>query len=979
MKTVRSPSSGEGSDTSPRQARASKDKSSVDAGRVPHSAGGGSRPAGYTMISGALRERIVQLAFGSAITVLVVVGSLAYRSILVSNERTGWVEHTHEVLENLEASQFAMETVVGSVRGFVLTGDETYLKRYQASLLSLTQHEAAVRSLTVDNPEQQRTMTDLETLTAERVQRARMNIGLRREQGLVATAEAIRSGSGQQATRDFEAIISQMQNEELRLLAIRNTNARQQFSLTKAILLLGTVLGLLITGAAFWCVQRDISRRRVAEKALRDSEEQYRTLIDEVQDYAIFRLDPRGRVVTWNAGAERIEGYSADEIIGHDFSCFFTPGDIKRGRPAEMLLLASANGRHEEQGLRVRKSGLQFLASVTLTALHDVSGKLLGFSEITRDLSESKESATYRGLLEAAPDAIVVVNQSGEIVLLNLQAEKQFGYRRDELVGQKVTNIIPGGFEERLIANGLRSTEDVLTQQFDTGIELTGRRKNGSEFPAELMLSPLESVEGMVTASIRDISARKESEAHRVLAAQMAYSAQHDILTGLSNRMLLSDRIGQAIALSRRHGKKVAVLFLDLDGFKHVNDSLGHSIGDKLLQSVAKRLEDCVRVSDTVSRQGGDEFIVLLSEVQQAEDVAISATRILAAVAAVHLVDMHNLHITTSIGMSVYPDDGADAETLIKNADTAMYQAKENGRQSYKFFKPEMNVRAVERQLIEEGLRQALDRREFALHYQPKIDLKTGEIIGAEALIRWTHPTRGPISPAQFIPIAEECGLILPIGAWVLREACNQVGSWEDAGLHAITMAINVSVKEFRDENFLERVFVILSETGMDPRYLELELSESALMKRVESTATILQNLRARGVRIAIDDFGTGYSSLSYLRDFPVDALKIDQSFVRQISTAGDDTTIVKAVIGMARSLKLRVIAEGVETREEVAFLRAYQCEEAQGYFFSPPVPPQQFAKLLRASIPKHVSVQGALEVEAADDRDLSKRLVAGS
>ena len=978
MNSVQSPSPVAGNDPPHPRAQGDENDSGGEGVRIPQAERSGTERASYTK---ALQERIVQIAFGSAIAVLVVVGTLAYRSTVVSNEGRGWVEHTHEVLENLEASQFAMETIAGSVRGFVLTGDETYLKRYQASLLSLTQHEAAVRSLTVDNPEQQRRMTDLETLTAERVQRAKMNIGLRRERGLAAAADTIRSGSGQQATSDFEAIISQMQNEELRLLAIRNTNARQQFSLTKAVLFLGTILGLLITGVAFWCVQRDISRRGLAEQALQDSEEQYRTLISEVQDYAIFRLDPLGQVVTWNAGAERIKGYTAEEAIGHNFSCFFTSDGIKHGRPEEILRLAAANGRHEEQGLRVRKNGLQFLASSTLTALHDETGKVRGFSEITRDLSESKESAKYRGLLEAAPDAMVVVNQSGDIVLLNLQAEKQFGYRRDELVGQKVTNIIPNGFAERLIADGLRSRAEASAQQIGTGVELAGRRKNGSEFPIELMLSPLESVEGtLITAAIRDISARKESEAYRVLAAQMAYSAQHDVLTGLPNRMLLNDRIGQAIALSHRHGKNVAVLFLDLDGFKHVNDSLGHSIGDKLLQSVAKRLEDCVRASDTVSRQGGDEFVVLLSEVQQAEDVAISARRILEAVAAAHPIDAHNLHVTTSIGMSVYPDDGADAETLIKNADTAMYQAKENGRQSYQFFEPAMNVRAVERQFLEEGLRRALERHEFEVHYQPKVDLRTGRITGAEALIRWTHPTRGPISPVQFIPVAEECGLILPIGAWVLREACNQARVWADAGLPAITMAVNVSAMEFRDERFLEGVFAILNETGMDPRKLELELTESVLMMRTESTAKILQTLRESGVKVAVDDFGTGYSSLSYLRKFPVDALKIDSSFIRQLGTDGDDTTIVTAVIGMARSLNLRVVAEGVETREQLAFLTANRCDDAQGYYFSRPLLAQQFAKLLITGILNHVRVQRpAIDVEALAGRDLSERMVAGS
>jgi diguanylate cyclase (GGDEF)-like protein len=419
--------------------------------------------------------------------------------------------------------------------------------------------------------------------------------------------------------------------------------------------------------------------------------------------------------------------------------------------------------------------------------------------------------------------------------------------------------------------------------------------------------------------------------------------------------MLLSDRIKQAIIAAPRHKKKVVVLFLDLDGFKHINDSLGHQIGDKLLQSIAKRLSDCVRGSDTVSRQGGDEFVVLLSEVEQAEDAAITARRMLEAVAEAHPIDNHDLHVTTSIGVSVYPDDGLNPETLIKNADTAMYQAKENGRQSYQFFKPSMNVRAVERQSIEESLRRALERQEFTLQYQPKIDLRTHEITGAEALLRWTHPVRGLVSPAQFIPVAEDCGLILPIGRWALREACKQARTWLDAGLALGTMAVNISAMEFRHEKFLEGVLAVLADTGLNPKSLELELTESVLMKQAEATESILKTLRARGVQVAVDDFGTGYSSLSYLRKFPMDALKIDQSFVRQITTAPEETTIVTAVISMGRSLKLRVIAEGVETREELEFLQAHECDEAQGYYFSRPVPPEQFAKLLETGISETV------------------------
>ncbi|MGO8913658.1 MAG: putative bifunctional diguanylate cyclase/phosphodiesterase [Bradyrhizobium sp.] len=449
------------------------------------------------------------------------------------------------------------------------------------------------------------------------------------------------------------------------------------------------------------------------------------------------------------------------------------------------------------------------------------------------------------------------------------------------------------------------------------------------------------------------------------MARQMAHAAEHDALTGLPNRMLLNDRVSQAIIAAPHHMKKVAVLFLELDGFKHINDSLGHPIGDKLLQSIANRLVECARDSDTVSRQGGDEFVVLLSEVEQAEDAAIAARRMLQTVAECYSIDRHDLHVTASVGVSVYPDDGLDAETLIKNADTAMYQAKESGRQSYEFFKPAMNVRAVERQSLEEGLQRALERRELTLYYQPQVNLTTGAITGAEALIRWMHPTRGLVSPADFIPVAEDCGLILSIGAWVLREACGQARAWMDAGLRATNMAVNVSAMEFRDQNFLENLFAILAETGLDPKSLELELTESVLMKHASSTAKILQTLRESGMRVAVDDFGTGYSSLSYLRKFPVDTLKIDQSFIRQISTDGDDTTIVKAVIGMARDLKLRVIAEGVETPEQAVFLRACRCQEAQGYYFGRPVPPQQFAMLLRNGIPESSVVIRRLPVTA--------------
>jgi diguanylate cyclase (GGDEF)-like protein/PAS domain S-box-containing protein len=551
--------------------------------------------------------------------------------------------------------------------------------------------------------------------------------------------------------------------------------------------------------------------------------------------------------------------------------------------------------------------------------------------------------------LNSIGDAVACTDVSGNITFLNFVAEKMTGWTLSEAMGHPMPEVlrILDGLTRETISNPIKT---VVGQK--TSLHLPPNsvlvRRDGFEIPIEDSVAPIHDRDGKTTGAVivfRDVSVTRDME------MRMAHLAQHDFLTGLPNRMLFSDRVRHTVAAAPRHSKKVAVLFLDLDGFKHINDSLGHAVGDKLLQSISKRLVTCVRSGDTVSRQGGDEFVVLLSEMEKSEDAAVTARRMLQAVAKAHSIGAHDLHVTASIGVSVYPDDGMDSETLIKNADTAMYQAKENGRQNYQFFRPVMNVRAVERQSIEESLRSAFRRNQFSVHYQPKINLKSGRISGAEALLRWTHPTLGPISPSRFIPVSEDCGLILQIGNWVRREACKQARSWLDAKLPLGAIAVNISAMEFRDDRFLDDIFRVLDETRLDPRCLELELTESALMKHKESTKSILNALRAKGVQLAVDDFGTGYSSLSYLRKFSIDAIKIDQSFIRQLTTAPDDTTIVTAMIGMGRSLKLRVVAEGVETQQELDFLKAHQCDEAQGYYFSPPVPPQKFAQLLKADM----------------------------
>jgi diguanylate cyclase (GGDEF)-like protein/PAS domain S-box-containing protein len=550
--------------------------------------------------------------------------------------------------------------------------------------------------------------------------------------------------------------------------------------------------------------------------------------------------------------------------------------------------------------------------------------------------------------LNSIGDAVLCTDIGGNITYLNLVAETMTGWSREEATGKplaEVFHIVDGPTHKA----ALDPMEMAIAQNKTVGLTVNCVliHRNGFESAIEDSAAPIHDRVGRIIGAVivfHDVTAA------RAMSLQMTHSAQHDLLTGLPNRLLVNDRISQAIALAGRRKRPMAVLFLDLDRFKYINDSLGHATGDKLLKSVANRLLAAVRGSDTVSRQGGDEFVILLAEITSPEDAAVTASKVLSSLSAPYLIGEQELHIGGSIGISVSPADGKDAETLIKNADTAMYQAKERGRNNFQFFTAEMNLKAVERQALEGSLRRALERNEFLLHYQPKVNLCTGAITGVESLIRWQHPERGLVPPSQFVPIAEDCGLILQIGRWVLREACRQASAWQRAGLAPLPMAVNVSAVEFRDPGFVEGVRAALLEAGLEARYLELELTEGVLMEDAASTASVLQELKKMGVQLAVDDFGTGYSSLSYLRRFPIDCLKIDQSFVHRITAEPDDSTIVSAIIHMGRSLHRLVIAEGVETQEQRDYLLTQHCEQGQGYLFGRPLPAVQFAALLAAA-----------------------------
>ena len=577
-------------------------------------------------------------------------------------------------------------------------------------------------------------------------------------------------------------------------------------------------------------------------------------------------------------------------------------------------------------------------------------------------LFDEKERAQVT--LNSIGDAVISTDLTGHVTYLNAVAETMTGWSLADAAGKPIEEVFRiVNVETREVVRNpmLRAIRKNKAVGLTTNCVLV--RRDGVEAAIEDSAAPIHDRRGQVTGAVmvfHDVSMA------RAMALKMSHLAQHDALTNLPNRLLLNDRLTQATTLARRHQQKLAVLFLDLDRFKYINDSLGHDIGDRLLQAVTQRLLACVRSTDTVSRQGGDEFVILLSEISHAQDADVCAEKILSALSMPYDIGQHALYVTGSIGIATYPNDGADADSLLKRADAAMYSAKQGGRNSYQFFKAEMNEHVADRQCLERGLRQAIGRNEFVLYYQPIVSLQTNRIVGSEALIRWRHPQHGLLLPAEFMPIAEECGFIVSIGQWVLREACRQAKAWQEAGLPPIRIAVNVSGAELHDKGFVAGIRAIVAQSGLEPSYLELELSETFLMRESQCTATVLQALKDLGVQLALDDFGTGYASLNHLKRYPIDTLKIDQSFVRNLPADSEDGTIVAAVIGLGLGLKMRIVAEGVETAEQLAFLQGHRCSEGQGHYFGRPILADDIARLLGRRVDSRayggVRRKGALE-----------------
>ncbi len=694
----------------------------------------------------------------------------------------------------------------------------------------------------------------------------------------------------------------------------------------------------------FIAVLRDITEGKRAEEALRLFEERFRLVLEGLKDHAVFLLSLDGRVVTWNAGAERIQGYAADEIVGQNFSCFYPDDEVKRGAPEHELAAARDGSPYEGEGWRVRKDGSRFWAITTLTALRNESGKVRGFALVIRDITERQEAQEalrqaqekYHGVLEQAVIGSFETTPGGRFIRVNPALARLCGYESPAEMKKRITDI-----GQQLYVEPERRAQFVHLMREHTALsEFESRvyRKDGSIIWINETARAVRDVRGALLhyeGMVEDVTKRKAVE------IQLLHDAFHDKLTGLPNRALCLDRVGQSIARAQRSPDYLfAVLLLDLDRFKVVNDSLGPTVGDRMLVEIARRLEQCLRPSDTVSRLGGDEFALLLDGIKDVGDTIHVAERVQQELAAPFVLGGQEVFAGASIGIALSATGYEQAEDVLRDADIAMHRAKTLGKSGHEMFDTVMHARAVKRLEIETDLRRAIEREEFRVFYQPIVSLETGEITGFEALVRWQHPERGLVSPAEFIPVVEETRLILPLGRWVLRESCRQLKEWQTRFPEhpPLTVAVNLSGRQFEQPDLIAHIRQILEETQLSPGRLKLEITESVIMENADSASALLLQIREMGIELAIDDFGTGYSSLSYLHRFPINALKIDRSFVSRIGAQGENAEIVRTIIALADNLCLDVVAEGVETAEQLAHLRALHCRHGQGYFFSKPI-----------------------------------------
>ncbi len=687
-------------------------------------------------------------------------------------------------------------------------------------------------------------------------------------------------------------------------------------------------------------VRADALRRESELSGAEQDNRRQAQILDQIHE-SVITMDLAGYITSWNKGAEQLFGYRAEEAVGRNILFLYADESDDDLQFNDAFL---ERGGREMEVRRRRKSGEIFWASLSLSLMRDAEGEAVGLigylSDITDRLAAAEDLRLHASIFEHSGEGILISDADERIVAVNKAFCRITGYSKEEVLGRSAHMFDSVHQDEDFYR---RMREEIRTSGSWRG-EMLEMKKGGEVYPKWASVGAMKSPEGRIShyfSIFSDISERKRAE------ERIHHLAYYDALTDLPNRSLLNKLVTQTLAAAARSRAHGALLFIDLNRFKPINDTLGHEVGDRLLKQVGERFRATLRSEDLMARLGGDEFVAGLFNIAKREHAGIVAQKLLTALDEPFLIDGNELRLGACIGISIYPQDGDNAETLLRYADIAMYRAKQTRQNAFMYYSEEMNRRSLDRMKIETGLRQALDRGELRVHYQPKLDIGSGEIIGAEALVRWQHPSEGMIPPGEFIPVAEETGLVVQIGEWVLEQACLQAQAWQRAGLPLLKIAVNISARQI-NAGLPRTVAALLARLGLPPEWLELELTESMLMHGSDEVIDMMDELHAKGVSLALDDFGTGYSSLSYLKRFPIDTLKIDRSFVAGIPQDANDCAIAGAIVSMAKQLGHKVIAEGVETREQLAFLSSLGCHEIQGYLFSPGVPAESFAALVR-------------------------------